>query len=115
LTGRQKDDARRQARRTEWEQYQKEEVRRRAAAHARESFEKFSQSRIYRAAMVLERVYKYVFIGAGLVMALGPVVMRMVEEPVQEEEFSVFSLIVPFIIGAAFLYGIWYFLFNLDE
>jgi hypothetical protein len=115
LTGRQKDEARRQARRTEWEQSQKQEARKRAAAHAKESFDKFSESRIYRAAMVLDSVYKYIFIGAGLLMALGPMVMHVIEEPVPDEEFSVFSIILPFIIGAAFLYGIWYFLFNLEE
>jgi len=114
-TGRERDDARRSANYQAWVRNEREGARRRAAEHAQESFGIFKDSKIYKAAMVLDRVYNYVFLGMGALMALVPIFGLGFLTDEEKNDFNYPGLIFPVIIGIAFVYGIWYFLFKLEE
>lgn len=98
----------------EWET-ERERARQRARAHAHAKAEEFQRSPIYKAAMALNKVYDYVFIALGLGMAFMPIIGHLTESEVEREEKNVFQFIFPFLIGGAFIYGIWYFLFKQQD
>lgn len=114
-TGRARDEEMRKKRNKDWEDMQREAARKRAAAYARGKVEDFEKSRIYRAAAMLDRFYNYLFIVIGVMIAVMPVIgaLRMTEQ--EKVEFNYYGLILPVILGVGFVYGIWYFVFNLQE
>ncbi|MFN2423617.1 MAG: J domain-containing protein [Cryomorphaceae bacterium] len=86
------------------------EARFRAARHADMPFDKFAKSPIYRTAVVVNSVFDYVAVIAGLVMIVAPMVsyfedMTRLLPKGEEPDFHA----VPIFIGFCFLYGVWYF------
>lgn len=100
--------ARRQEEQARWKAHQQAEARARAKEHANDSFDEFAKSRIYRAAMVLNEVYNYVFILMGVLMILLPLADFIFGNE-EAEDVRVTAIIFPALIGGAFIYGIWYF------
>ena len=99
-----------------FEEKRKEAARQRARTNAHMSFEEFANSPIYKTAMVLDRVYKYVFIVMGLVMVVMPLVGTKFMTEQEKEDYNYYQLIFPVALGLAFIYGVWFFLFkNKDE
>lgn len=99
----------------QWQQKSQEEAQKRAYRHAHDSFDEFMNSRIYKAAMKVSAIYNYIFVGIGIIMALGPFVgMLFREESAHEVQAPLWTAIFPFILGIAFLYGIYYFQFKFD-
>jgi hypothetical protein len=94
-----------------------DEIRRKAASYADMRFEAFAKTPIYRTAMVLNRMFDYVYIGVGVLMVAAPAIGYFAEfenatRRGEEPEFHV----LPMIFGICFLYGLWYFHFrNPDE
>ena len=113
-TSRERDDERRRAQYEEWVRSGRAAARARAEAHAKESFSAFVESKIYKAAMAVDRVYKYIFIGMGALMILFPIIGLGFLTQEEKLDFDYYGLIFPVIIGIAFIYGIWYFLFKLE-
>lgn len=99
----------------DWERAEREMARQRARAHAQARAEEFQRSPIYRAAMTLDKVYDYLFIGMGAAMATLPILGWFLLPEEMKEEYDAKQLIFPFLIGCAFIYGIWYFLFKLGR
>ncbi|NND77409.1 MAG: J domain-containing protein [Flavobacteriales bacterium] len=99
-----------------FEEKRKEAARKRAKANAHMSFEKFSNSPIYKTAVVMDRMYKYVFIIIGIIMVVMPLVGTHFMTEEQKKDYNYYQLIFPVLLGLVFIYGIWYFLFkNRDE
>lgn len=87
--------------------------RARASNYADMKYSEFVKSPIYRTAMVMDSAFDYIFLFLGFLMILAPVLgylaESMDEDPEKKEaEFH----ILPIILGLAFLYGVWYFLFK---
>jgi len=88
-------------------------TRERAESHADMSFEEFQKTPLYKTAMVMDSAFDYIFVFAGIFMILAPIFAYITESieaknPEEEPEFH----FLPIFLGAAFLYGIWYFLFK---
>lgn len=91
------------------------EARFRAARHADMPFEKFARSPIYRTAVVVNNVFDYVAVAAGLVMIVAPIIsyfeeMTRLLPKGEEPDFHA----VPIFIGLCFLYGVWFFKKKID-
>ena len=95
-----------------WVEKQKQQAKERAVNQASDEYHKFTQSRIYKAAMWLGNFSNYFFIFIGMLMIIVPVVvwkkdltssMRTVNHPI--------TYILPMIIGIIFTFGIYYFQF----
>jgi hypothetical protein len=87
--------------------------RERASTYADMKYSEFVKSPIYRTAMVMDSAFDYIFLFLGFLMILAPVLgylaESMEENPEKKEaEFH----ILPILLGLAFLYGVWYFLFK---
>ena len=87
--------------------------RERAEAYANMPYDDFVKTPLYKTAMVMDSIFDYVFIFAGILMILAPI-FGYVKETIdsknssEEPEFH----FLPILLGSAFLYGIWYFLFK---
>lgn len=93
--------------------YAREKARERARAHAEMEYRSFRNSRIYRTAMVVNKVYDYIFLGLGFLMITMPVIAYFYIPTVDEYGREVYEFKVgPVICGVLFLFGIWYFLFK---
>lgn len=114
-TGRQRDDAKRRARYDDWEAYQKEAARRRADAYARGKVEEFERSPLFRAAMMMDRVYNYLFIVIGVLIAAMPLIGAWFMTEEEKVDYNYYKLIIPVVLGVGFVFGIWYFVFKLEE
>lgn len=114
-TGRERDEQKRKASNKDWEDHHKEAARGRAAAYASGKVEDFEKSRIYRAAAALDQFYNYLFIGIGVMIAILPVIGALNLTEAEKLEFNYYGLILPVILGGGFVFGIWYFIFNLKE
>jgi|GEM_PF-1686258 len=99
---------RRQQHQARWQE-QESQVRQKAHGHAHASFEEFAKTPIYKAAMVLDEIYNYVFIGMGVVMMTGPVIGALNMDDADKQDFNYYGLLIPIIIGAGFIYIIWKF------
>ena len=94
---------------------QQEVARENAQRYANMKYDAFVNSRVYRTAMVLNRVYDYIFILMGVLMIVLPFLTS--SEP-QRDQFGVVVNTFPYgpvIVGVLFLTAIWYFLFKLRE
>ena len=114
LTSRERDDERRKAMYEEWVRSGRAEARARAEAYSQQSFSSFVDSKVFQAAMDVDRIYKYLFIGMGVLMVLFPIFGSNYLTEEEKKDFNYYGLIFPVIIGIAFIYGIWYFLFKLE-
>lgn len=100
----------------EWFDRYQEQAHRQAEDYAGSSFSDFEQSPIYRTAMVLNKVYDYIFFGIGLVMTLGPGTMWYIRESNLPDGRPWHHMIGPSVLGMVFTYGIYHFLFkNKDD
>jgi DnaJ-domain-containing protein 1 len=104
---------RREAYYREWAQKQQQAARQRAEQYARADYDAFTKSKVYRTAMVMNRVYNYVFLGMGIFMIVAALiyVIRDGERLLRQGE-SVGMLLLPGFIGVMFTLMIWYFLFK---
>jgi hypothetical protein len=87
--------------------------RARASSHADMKYEEFVKSPLYRTAMVMDSAFDYIFLFAGVLMVLAPIVGYVADtmkpkKPGEEAEFH----LLPIFLGIGFLYGLWYFLFK---
>lgn len=101
----------------QWVEQQQDLARRRAQRHSSTSFKEFQGSSIFRTAMMVDRVYNYIFIVIGLVIAILPFVMLLIrteEEKMMENARPSWHGIFPVVLGLLFTYGIYYFLFKHD-
>ena len=114
-SGRDRDEAIRKEKHDDWEAYQQEAARQRAFRQAQASIEEFEKSPIYRAAAVVDKVYNYLFILIGLMIILVPIFSLDELRYYDTGEVNQYAVVVPFIIGVSFIYGIWYFIFKLKE
>jgi len=103
----QKDDAYK-----EWFDRYQAEARKKADSYAKNTFEEFAESPVYKAAMAVSRVYNYIFLGIGFIMIFGPATMWYLREYGMPEARPWTHLITPSVIGVVFTYGIYHFLFK---
>jgi curved DNA-binding protein CbpA len=114
-TGRARDEARRKARHHDWEAVEREAARYRAAKDANSSAEQFEQSKVFKAARVVDKVYNYVFLLVGIMVVIGPLLTLFEEDTHREGPIRHLAILFPVLLGIGFLYGIWYFIFKLRE
>jgi hypothetical protein len=109
--------AQREARYKQWVETQRRAARERAAENARSSFDTFVESRIYRTAMVLNRVYDYIFLSLATLIVIVPLVVVLSPERLNEQRNATtyVSMGLTIGLGSMFLYFIWKFLFKQDE
>ncbi len=107
----------REARYKQWVETQRRAARERAAENARSSFDTFVGSRIYRTAMVLNRVYDYIFLSLASVIVVVPLIVILTPERAGEQRTitTYISMALTIGLGLMFLYFIWKFLFKQDE
>ncbi len=108
------EQQRRDAMYNEWVRRQQSAARQRAEENAHVSFDKFSQSPIYRTAMVLDRLYNYVFLGIGFILIFAPIIwfVKMTVEERQKMNITLGSVVFSGIVGVVFTYGIYFFIFK---
>jgi curved DNA-binding protein CbpA len=94
-----------------FERYQ-QQAQRNAQAYASSSYDEFEQSPIFKTAMVLSRIYNYLFFGIGVCMVFGPLTLWYIREAGMPNARPWYNFIFPSLIGLAFTYGIYYFLFK---
>jgi hypothetical protein len=109
--------AERELRYKQWVETQRRAARERAAENARTSFDTFVGSRIYRTAMVLNRLYDYIFLSLAAVIVIVPLVVFLSPERLNEQRNATtyVSMGLTVGLGLMFLYFIWKFLFKQDE
>lgn len=105
---------RREERYKEWVEQSRRAVRERAASHARQSYDQFASSPLYRTAMVLNRLYDYLFLALGcLIIAVPVVVMNRPEEEREKFTSTTYATMgLTMFMGLLFTYFIWKFLFK---
>ncbi len=96
----------------EWFDRYQAAARKRADEYSNNTFKEFEQSPVYKAAMVVSKIYNYVFLGIGFIMIFGPLTMWYIREYGLPEARPWTSLLTPTAIGLVFTYGIYYFLFK---
>lgn len=96
----------------EWFDRYQSQARQRADDYSKNSFREFEQSPVYKAAMVVSKIYNYVFLGIGFIMIFGPMTMWYIREYGLPEAKPWTSLLTPTAIGVFFTYGIYHFLFK---
>lgn len=94
-----------------FEKYQ-QHVRQEATTASEQQFDEFVKSPLYRTAMVMNKVYDYIFVCIGIFMTFGPFVLwHLSEEPVELRK-PLWTMTFPSVLGISFTYGIYYFLFK---
>lgn len=103
----------------QWTQQQQQHARSEARRYAAQPMGDFVKSPIYKTAMVISKMYNYVFLAIGFVMAFGPALhyLFLTAEERVEQQMSASAIVLPMIFGSLFTYGIYVFLFkyNLDN
>lgn len=104
----------REERYKEWVEQSRRAARERAAAHAAQSFDQFQNSPLYRTAMVLNRLYDYLFLAIGGVIILVPILVlnRPEEEREKFTSTTYATMGLTMFMGLLFTYFIWKFLFH---
>lgn len=91
----------------------KSNPRERASTYADMKYSEFVKSPIYRTAMMMDSAFDYIFLFLGFLMILAPVLGYIAESMEDRPEGKEVEFhYVPIILGLAFLYGVWYFLFK---
>jgi hypothetical protein len=87
-----------------WVSQQRDLARRRAESSAHKSYSEFVNSPVYRAAMVANNVYNYIFVGVGLLMVLSPLhyLTAVGKETLERLENPTFTILAPSILGVGF-------------
>ncbi|MFT4682536.1 MAG: curved DNA-binding protein CbpA [Flavobacteriales bacterium] len=108
------EQLRRDALYNEWVRRQQTVARSRAEEHAQGSFDRFSQSPIYKTAMVLDRLYNYLFLGIGFMLIFVPIIwfLKMTFEERERMNLTISSVLFSVIVGVLFTYGIYFFIFK---
>lgn len=93
-------------------QYQTD-PRYRAEAYADMRFKDFEKSPIYKTAVVFNSFFNYLMLFIGFSMMASPIIgyLNFDESDRFAGKENVFQ-VFPMILGSAFLYGVWYFLFK---
>lgn len=101
----------------EWVRRQQAAAQHRARANANSSYDAFTRSPVYKTAMILSSLYNYIFLGAGLVLMFAPMMwfMKLAEEEREKLNLTWTSVIFSGIVGVAFTYGIYHFIFKKDK
>lgn len=100
----------------QWVRTQQRRANHEATTYASRSYDEFTESKIYKTAMITSKVYNYIFIATGIMMVLYPLYKYFTFDPnSDEDQLTLSGLLLPMIIGLAFTYGIYYFLFKLKE
>jgi len=87
--------------------------RERAATYADMKYSDFVKSPIYRTAMMMDSAFDYIFLFLGFLMILAPVLGYLAESMEERPEGKEVEFhFLPIILGLAFLYGVWHFLFR---
>lgn len=92
-----------------------EAARKRAREYAQTSYEEFVNSKIYKTAMVVNKVYNYIFLICGFLIILGPILGTNFFTEEQEDKSNYFTIIMSMLMGVGFTYGVWYFSFKIKE
>lgn len=102
----------RERRYREWVERSQHEVRKRAARHAQQSYESFEKSRYYKAMVLMDRIYDYIFLGLSSVILIVPVLVMLRPEEDRDpiDGATVISMGLTFGIGSLFIYFIWKYL-----
>lgn len=97
----------------DWVNYQQHRARTRAKEYAQQQFDDFSNSPIFKTAMVVSRVYDYIFIGVGVLMAVVPALTMIFGEVEEgEEPRPLWHAAIPATLGLFFTVGVYVFLFK---
>jgi hypothetical protein len=96
----------------EWFEKYQHHVRQEAKVASEQQFDDFVNSPLYRTAMVMNKVYDYIFIGIGIFMIFGPFILWHFSELPVEQRKPLWSMIFPSVLGISFTYGIYYFIFK---
>ncbi|NNK80677.1 MAG: hypothetical protein HKO93_04190, partial [Flavobacteriales bacterium] len=86
-----------------------------AEAYARGKVEEFERSPMFRAAMLMDKIYNYLFIIIGLSIVVLPFYGVSQLNAEERAEYNYVMLVIPVVVGIIFVYGLWYFVFKLDE
>ena len=105
---------RREAVYKQWVHQQQRKTQQQASHYAQRPIEDFVNSPIFKTAMVLSKLYNYIFLAMGVVMALGPAVhyFQLTPKERHEQNLTPVALWLPLILGGLFTYGIYVFLFK---
>lgn len=108
---------RREERYKAWVDKQQYEARKRAAEQARNSYDEFLSSRLYRTAMAMNRAYDYVFFALAGVICLTPlfVLFSPPTSGSQREGMEYVTICMTFMMGGIFMYFIWKNLIKRDQ
>lgn len=104
----------REQRYKEWVEQSRRAARERAANHAKQTYDQFLDSPMYRAAMVLNRLYDYLFLAlGGVIIAVPLVVLNRPEEEREKFTSTTYATMgLTMFMGLMFTYFIWKFLFK---
>lgn len=95
-----------------WVKKQKQQARDRAENLANDEYHKFTQSRIYKTAMVIGKFSNYFFIFIGMLMIVVPIfVWKKDLNSAIRTPNNPLTYILPMVIGIIFTFGIYYFQF----
>lgn len=96
----------------EWFMRYQAQARENARKASDTTFNDFLNSPVYKTAMVLSRVYNYVFMFIGVFMIAGPMILWHFQDIPEEMKRPFWTLLFPAALGVGFTFGIWYFLFK---
>ncbi len=100
----------------EWFDKYQQRARQTAIEASEQQFDDFVNTPIYKTAMVVSRVYNYIFAAIGIFMIFGPFILWHLNDDIPEvEKKPLWTLIFPSILGVLFTYGIYYFLFKQNQ
>lgn len=107
----------REERYKEWVASQQYRARQQAAQQARNSYDEFVNSPLYRTAMAMNRAYDYVFLVLAAVICITPVVVLFSppENGKQRESIEYLTMGMTFLMGGVFIYFIWNNLIKRDK
>ena len=96
----------------EWFNRYQARARQEAKTYSKSTFEEFENTPFYRTAMAVSKFYNYVFLAIGVLMMVGPITMWYLRESDLPEARPWYHFIAPSLMGVAFTYGIYHFLFK---
>lgn len=87
-----------------WVNQQRDLARRRAESTAHKTYSEFVNSPVYKAAMVANNAYNYIFVGVGILMILSPLhyLTRPGKQLLEQMDNPTFAIIAPSVLGVGF-------------
>jgi len=99
----------------EWFDKYQQRARQTATEASEKQFDEFVNTPMYKTAMVVSRIYNYIFAAIGIFMIFGPFILWHLNDIPEDEKKPLWTLIFPAILGVLFTYGIYYFLFKQNQ